>query len=85
MTLDEPDVPGEFVGNASTVSLPAAGAPLLRAFDAMSLDGGSMGFNQGVPFKLLTGTPPDDDNDVDGSLVTLPLDSGMNDSVAASA
>ncbi|KAL9069082.1 MAG: hypothetical protein Q9161_005729 [Pseudevernia consocians] len=71
--------PGDMVGNASTVSLADAGIAL-QDFDTVSSQAGSTGFDQGIPFELLTG--PLQDN---SSSVTLSGDSWTNNSVMASA
>lgn len=70
--------PGEKVGNSSTVPLADAGTTALQDFDTLSWQPGETGFDRAVPFELLTGVLPDD-----ASFVTLPGDSGMNDSVVA--
>ena len=71
--------PGDMVGNASTVSLADAGI-VLQDFDTVSSQAGSTGFDQGIPFELLTG--PLQDN---SSSVTLSGDPWTNNSVIASA
>lgn len=74
--------PGTSVGNATTVTLADAGTlTALQDFDSMSSQAGLIGFDEGVPFELLTGVAQDNST----SSVTLIGDSGTNSSVMASA
>ena len=72
----------EKVGNTSTVILGDAGASIaLQDFNTASPQAGLTGLDRDMPFELLTGVLQDK-----SSLVTLPIDSGTNNSeIAASA
>lgn len=76
---------GDIVGNSSTVSLADAGAgagAALQHFETASPQAGLQGFDEDVPFELVTASSQDGNS---SSLVTLPGDSWTNESVAASA
>lgn len=75
---DKKDDPGDKLGNSSTVSLADAGTAVLD-FDTTSSQAGWTGFDQAVPFELLTGVVQDNES----SLVTLPGDRWTNTSVTA--